>query len=423
MKNAVQGFVTVVFVCSLLAGFVAAAEITVEPDVVDALPTTIANAADGDILLLESGVYNATADINVNKSLIIRSVSKHQSPVIAKTMKIYSGSEGSAILQGLHFENTAPLYIYSGRSVSLLQNTFNSIVYIGDFRTAQGDGEQLNIIGNRFLLEGGYIYGTINIEGTYIAGNTFEQNQNLACGTGASIIGNSFENNTAYAVQISTLSPVRIIGNRIKISNYGSGAIAMASTYNNTGAIIANNIVEISAAPEWTFPISYIYGSGHRISNNVFVRRDADGQIAVTNTSYALTGGTPTSYIFGNISIGFGHLTTAASSRLKNNLCTSGTCTITGLTDDIRLTDYLNYRPLADSPAIDAGPVDFEYADTDRSRNDIGAYGGPWPIDMFDVQRDDNCTAPFVYPLYESDANVAAMGQLKVHALGIARLQ
>ncbi|PKN72501.1 MAG: hypothetical protein CVU50_06485 [Candidatus Cloacimonetes bacterium HGW-Cloacimonetes-3] len=41
--------------------------------------------------------------------------------------------------------------------------------------------------------------------------------------------------------------------------------------------------------------------------------------------------------------------------------------------------DTVNYRPIAGSPAINAGDPTSDYNDLDGSRNDIGAFGGPYP--------------------------------------------
>ena len=82
----------------------------------------------------------------------------------------------------------------------------------------------------------------------------------------------------------------------------------------------------------------------------------------------------------------------------------------------------MDFKLANDSPGIDAGLDEFYLADTDRSRNDIGAYGGPWNIGQFDVQRESTNNAPYIFPLIDfSDGGNFANDQLKVRAIGIAK--
>ena len=91
------------------------------------------------------------------------------------------------------------------------------------------------------------------------------------------------------------------------------------------------------------------------------------------------------------------------------------------MTDPL-LVDYENYSPLANSPVIDSGSQMYNYADLDRTRNNIGVYGGPWRIDQFDVQRDPLNFAPYVYPMF-SGSSAFGGGTLDVKAVGVAKLR
>ena len=82
----------------------------------------------------------------------------------------------------------------------------------------------------------------------------------------------------------------------------------------------------------------------------------------------------------------------------------------------------MDYTLAAGSPAIDAGPPDFEMADLDRSRNDMGVHGGPWSIDQYDNQRDPLSLAPYVYPLFRLGSRFNG-GVLELQAIGAARLR
>jgi hypothetical protein len=61
-------------------------------------------------------------------------------------------------------------------------------------------------------------------------------------------------------------------------------------------------------------------------------------------------------------------------------------------------------------------------ADLDRTRNDIGAYGGPWSIGQYDAQRDPSYFGPYVYPLFNANASFVN-GQMQIRAIGVARLR
>ena len=111
---------------------------------------------------------------------------------------------------------------------------------------------------------------------------------------------------------------------------------------------------------------------------------------------------------------------------MTHNLCwnNSGTCP-TGdgnLDADPQFVDLVDYALGPGSPAIDAGPTDFNLADLDRSRNDMGAHGGPWSIGQYDAQRDPGSFAPYVYPLLNVDSMLSG-GVLEYRTLGVARLR
>ena len=56
---------------------------------------------------------------------------------------------------------------------------------------------------------------------------------------------------------------------------------------------------------------------------------------------------------------------------------------------DPQFVDLVDFKLGRDLPChrCRAAP-DYALADLDRSRNDMGVYGGPWSIDQYDVQRD-----------------------------------
>jgi len=99
--------------------------------------------------------------------------------------------------------------------------------------------------------------------------------------------------------------------------------------------------------------------------------------------------------------------------------CPEGSGNLNGV--DPQFIDLVDYKLAPTSPAIDAGPPDQGLADLDRTRNDMGAHGGPWAIGQYDAQRDPDSLAPFVYPLFKADSSIFD-GNLEIEALGGARL-
>ena len=147
------------------------------------------------------------------------------------------------------------------------------------------------------------------------------------------------------------------------------------------------------------------------------------------NGIQASTGGAKVS---GNIVIDYGTVNgapigvSAPTAEVTYNLCFNnrGSCPAGGgnLNADPLFVDLESYELGAGSPAIDAGPPDYTRADLDRTRNDMGAHGGPWSIGQYDAQRDPYNFAPYVYPLIKADAAPGG-GLLEIEALGVAKLR
>jgi hypothetical protein len=132
--------------------------------------------------------------------------------------------------------------------------------------------------------------------------------------------------------------------------------------------------------------------------------------------------------VFGNIIYNFPYKAISATNTtaVANNLCfNNGTnCEpVNGnLNADPKFVDLVDFQLASDSPAVNAGPPDFTFADLDRTRNDMGAHGGPWNITQYDAQRNPNNLAPYVYPLFKASSSFSG-GNLDIHALGVARLR
>ncbi|XOV89515.1 MAG: hypothetical protein ACFHX7_06425 [Pseudomonadota bacterium] len=113
------------------------------------------------------------------------------------------------------------------------------------------------------------------------------------------------------------------------------------------------------------------------------------------------------------------------ASVIEFNMCDTvlpdlcyGSDVVAGSADFVDADDYVLG---ASSDATDAGKPLGLYNDVDGTRNDLGAYGGAFPIDQYDVQRTDGRVEPFLYPLFTPNKNVTGDGKLNVRVIGLAR--
>jgi hypothetical protein len=397
------------------------AEIAVPPGA-GTLAAAIASASDGDTLVLRDGAYGGAA--TVDKSLTIRAADRLTEALVSDELTI-SGAGIEVTIQGLTF--TQDVVAISASRVNILQNHWlargiNTINY----KTSEGDGALL-VVGNK--LDGGSIYG-VYTDGAYIGGNVLK-NGYVHAYSSVWIVANEIHRDEQQAITVEGSGAIaRVLGNRVSCKDY----FPMQCVRANIGGLahIANNVIEITDLLfQYVYEHSAIYTSGAgytRAINNIIrgVPPDAGygGCAIMTYTAGA--------QIMGNIILDY------LSTQSPGTICCAGACEIThnlcfnnssdcpagegNLNVDPQFVDLADYKLSATSPAIDAGSPDYTLADLDRTRNDIGAYGGPWSIGQYDVQRSPTVLAPYVYPLSTKD-EVYGGGVLEVQALGVARLR
>lgn len=400
-------------------------EIRVSPGV-DTLSAAVNTAFDGDTLVLEDGVYYGP--VLVNKSLTIRPVNRSTYSAIAGVMAI-DGVNINVTVQGLRFANH--LNLERAASVRVLENEWVSgSLNANNYRTSEGDGS-LFIVGNR--MAAGSRINDIRSDGAYVAGNVL---------AGGWILVH------AYAW---------VVGNEIWGGDGQPGI--MASNGSSRSMVLANRVL-CDAARSFTFPYTGcvdVRSPSTLIASNVVKVNDRgsffDGNAGIyfsgTGTAEILNNvvyGTPPSASQGRAGIladsGMGRISgnivvqwtsnknpidfDPNTMLVTHNICynSSGNCPPGegNRVVDPRFVDYQDFRLRPDSPAINAGPPDDGLADLDRTRNDMGVYGGPWSIGQYDAQRDPNNFAPYVYPLFNA-GSILSGDTLEVHALGVARLR
>ena len=408
-----------VLLTSLIAPTVWSADVAVAPGV-DTLSDAIAAAGDGDTLILQTGTYSGT--VVVNKSLTIRANTNNADALVSGSFTI-AGAGISVVVQGLDF--STEINVDQAADVKILQNTLlnGANINLTDYKTSEGDGT-LAVIGNH-LTQNGDI-AAIYSNDAYIAGNVLDLGY-INSKVSVWIVGNSVVGyggtNPVPPIEVKpNTGIVQIIGNRVIMNGIGDHrGIDVLASY----ALIAGNIVTVNHGIDHNEAVDAIHAGGVTVStiiNNIVHRGTVSANL---NTSYGIWG---SGRILGNIvfnlsNSGFIAISGFGSVEILDNLCynnKNNRCGSSPVTSHPQFENDLHLA--ANSPAIDAGPIDFAFSDLDRTRNDIGAYGGPWNIEQYDAQRDPNNFGPYVYPLFKADSAFTD-GSIEVRALGVARLR
>ena len=240
----------------------------------------------------------------------------------------------------------------------------------------------------------------------------------------------------------------RIIANRFETRldvNYGTSFAYRPKTLSISGLgrqRILNNLfllTDVSAIPSSTTNATGLNAidtsggaAGAEIRNNVFDYRSenfdpsgsSDEGVIDLDVSAVVEGNIFVNMTRPNLTF---RSAAEADTEFSHNLCfgTSEACgTADGNQDaDPIFVDTTNYQLGGGSPGINAGPDVAFLVDLDGSRVDLGLYGGPFPIDQYDAQRDDTSTAPFVFPVFDASVGVDVIGDLPIDVIGVARIR
>jgi len=445
----------------LAASAAGAAIIPVSPGI-NTLQTAITTAADGDVLELVSGTYAGVVNM-FGKNLTIRAV-PGSTPLVPDNVQVSSAHR--LVLQGLSFsEDVVVSTGNAGATLVVLQSTFKDAV-------VQCNGVKCIIVGNRFdpqsnlgsSWEFNAIGGSNTVESVF-AGNemqsrafsTISGNAYFSFHGGSShIVGNRFlldsvddyhQNSGRSQLRVES-GVVAILGNRFEMlldTAHSTNNVYTTSTVGigNATVLIRNNaftLVSASGISQDTtgYRVSALHainvmpnGGEVQILNNVFDYRDTSFGASVNPAQGAILAQRHVQKIEGNVFLGIKHgaveLGSGAFANVANNLCHQIGSTCPGaaaisanpLFADSTVGDY-HLQP--GSPAIDAGPGSPYLVDIDGTRNDMGAHGGPFDLDQFDVQRGPG-TLPFVYPLFDANRAIDGNGNLQIRLIGVGRNQ
>jgi hypothetical protein len=402
---------------------------------VGTLESAIAAASDGDVLILQTGTYTASTPpsvVDIDKSITIRAVSRPANPVItADNFGISTGK--SVTIQGVQIDVFNAFLCSDAASVRLLENTISSLTTNVAINCST---DELTMVGNTIMPGPTFNPRDITTDVTnaaYIAGNTLPNGAIIVTGPEIWIVGNAVaysSNGTIAAralIDVVTNNRASVIGNRLTTprriphdTNQGWTGIRVEGN-----SLVASNVISPEVA-DGAGDIRGIWkplttGSMH-VLNNVYYRNDR----ATDNTpAIEITG---PGRISGNIVVGHHASTTiwGFPATVSHNICYNNDAdcgTDDGnLASNPKFVDTVDFKLDVSSPGINAGPVEYQFADLDRSRNDIGAYGGPWQLGQYDAQRNSSLLAPYVYPLFDTNSAIND-GNIHVRSLGVARLR
>ncbi|MFT4633987.1 MAG: hypothetical protein ACI9BC_003015 [Crocinitomicaceae bacterium] len=442
-----------------------AAEIIVPPGD-NTLPGAISLAAEGDTLLLKEGTYFLFA-LTIDKSLNFKAQT-NASPIM-------TGKAGSSLFNDVTIGNALTEVDVSFTGIQLhaldirtlagaedveliiVESTITGTDLIGD---SSGNLELLVMMGNIIASPGFHDYTATDI---VITGNRFLYPTD---GTGyvrlnardtAHFIGNEVTDNHARRTSLLWLNSGQnfVVANRFVDNNSANTNNALQDSHHtllniqgvSTRAIIKNNSFAVdfpsSFEPDPTDPIDNTQINRYRLlavqsalprgvvleNNTVDYGMDADdvrfgdeSPVIFTNAAIIARNN-----IVANSSRPLINLETSEAeifSILEYNLCDNGAAggvCDTDVIGSVNFVDNVNFALGAGSAGINAGNPLGLFNDVDGSQNDLGVYGGAFPIDQYDVQRADGRIEPYLYPLFEPNKNVSGDGKLNVRVIGLAR--
>ena len=429
----------------MVLGCAEAATINVAPGD-GTLADAVAAAADGDVLVLSDGTYSGTVG-TVSKSLTFVAANSSSEPLISGSITL-DGVGKIYVLHGLSFSSNVN-YRGDPARITFLENRFlDRALNWSDFAKPAN----LVVLGNEFITSSPNVVHDFEAEDEIIvAGNSFSGGKISMDSINATavFVGNSYVASlidSSVRVFIGS-AQTRIMANRFEVrldTDFGDQVILpIILTAGDEGAQVRNNLfalTDISALGSSGVG-SRVSGvqmvnvnlskTGVEIQNNVFdlggfdLGEETDPANGVIHSDSFIK-------IQSNIFVGSSKPLftfdpdTAIGNTFRNNLCfnNANSCPTTdgNQNADPLFADTVDYQLQSGSPAIDAGPSEPFLLDLDGSVIDLGLYGGPFPIDQYDIQRDSNRTAPFIYPLFDASRTVDGLGNLRVRVVGAARL-
>jgi len=421
------------------------------------LQAAIAAAADGDVIILQSGVYsNADTHIEIGVSLTIRAESAAAAPIIEDSLNVPNTiSIAKLVIQGVQVDavnvtaggtldelELLEVTLTGGSGITAVPSSANmkKFTMIGSSNTCVND-VYISIYAGDIVFAGNSICKVANL--VYL--NATEQG-----GKSITVVGNTFNSLVANSgmLSISYGGEVLVAANRFvqrwakSAQTYSGNATFEYYFIHQTGNerfTARNNIFSVKTDRVTAGAVVDRIRPVDNVNNFIFENNIVDagnmgiwapGLGEVEQEAMIENGADVPASLRGNIFINYQDnvLPLAVVDKdlgAKNNLCfnNSENCgTIDGNLDvDPQFIDTIDYKLTAGtSPAIDTGITDVLLSDLDGTRNDMGAYGGSWSIDQYDVQRDPAAVGPYIYPVIDAARGVAS-GNVRVRFVSYGR--
>lgn len=421
---------------SLLALTAQAATTTVQPGV-GTLQAAIDAAASGDTLVLTDGMYSAPGSngtIYLKKGVTIRTTNKSEVATIVSDFRTDSNfpNTDSIVIQNIRFLDNVNLS--DARSLQFLENDValkNDHVTSVTLRVKNAPTveSEISVIGNKISANEVAITGAK----ARFAGNSVAYGDSGVSLSGSNemhVLGNSLaQGSSSRSSVLVNGSKCYYLGNKLSSNNETNDNGTSLSMRCSNQSTVANNIFTLKNAELRSTLNSSILSISRSsyglVKNNIFnvpkfrSRNSGDSVIRFSLTP---------ALVYNNIFLGTERQLHNGNPEVevRYNFCqNSGThckdAHASNIDGDPKFIAG-SYRLDTDSAAIDAGHPDINYNDVDKTLADMGVYGGAFPIDQFDVQREAGRTEPYVYPLFDASSDIAN-GNLNVKIMGYARMQ
>lgn len=342
--------------------------------------SAVATAVNGDTIKVVAGTYSEV--VTIAEKLIL---------IAQPGTEVVSGSDAFALNAGSGGTVISGFTIYGRVIINSYPSTeVNRIVLVNN--TVYNSFFQ---VGGVVVLANNTIYGKGFVSGIYFASPGVAGNEAVI-----------FNNHLRGCVLNIQAGLVNIVANRI--DSVGGTAIYMPYVNSgvNYGSLkIVGNIID-SCLTGMSIANSNVACTGRLIANNVITNCptafsfSASGQdwqgvyhnnVIYNSTTASFTGTTPASStvsFFGNIAQNCGGNASVSNSVWQYN-CFSSAGTVPTGTGNIN-TDPLfvnasagDFNLQGGSPCINTGHPAFIYTDTDKTRSNMGAYGGSYTLSNF----------------------------------------
>lgn len=376
------------------------------------ISSAVSAANAGDTILVLSGIYSES--VVISKKLFVIAQDSTVEVVSGTNAFTFNNGASGSMLYGFtlkgnvhhprNYTQSEPIIISNNRFIKSYIDFTNWTIIANNYFFKSSDGYGIKTYGsdssNKRIIVFNNVMDSCGIQMT---------------GNYTSIIANRISEYPGYGI-LTHQNPndFQIIANKINKCNRG---IVFGGNSSNTNFVVANNLITncqvgINNASGWTSPLF----TGI-ISNNVVYNSSTS---AVLNEQGL--NGSSSVYFYSNIfSTNAGNASFSSSIWDYNCFYSSGSVPTSGsnnITSDPLFENPMlgDFRLQTDSPCINTGHTNLIYSDIDRTRNDMGIYGGPNTISNY-----ENLTDAKVINIFLSPTQVIKGNNIIITGSGISK--